>query len=475
MIFTYLEIVDLIEHGRKDLLEINIHLQKQVTILTARVAELEQQLSKNSKNSNKPPSSDGLAKPQPKSQRKSSGKKSGGQEGHKGSTLQKVAKPDHTVILHATSCPCQADLSNTAAIGFECRQVFELPKPKLEVTEFKAEIKICPDCGMQVKAEFPELLNAPVQYGERFRALLVYLNNQQLIPANRISQMMADLFNAPVCEATVLDASKRSYENLEPFEVAVKEALIKASVMHSDESGVRTQGKLHWLHVACTEKLTFYGIHEKRGTVAMDYFNIIPNFSGHLIHDFWRPYLYYGCQHGLCNAHLLRELTFLFEQENHIWAKNMFDLLVETEKYVKEKNRQLTTEEKIPWVQKYRDILTDGWMANPLEPQTGKKKRGRQKKTKAQNLLSRLGDFESFVLAFLYDKDVPFTNNLAEQDIRMIKVRLKISGCFRTLQGAKHFARIRSYISTARKQGCNILDAITNAVVGRPFIPSVCL
>lgn len=159
---------------------------------------------------------------------------------------------------------------------------------------------------------------------------------------------MADLFNAPVCEATILDASKRSYENLDPFETAVKEALIKASVMHSDESGVRTQGKLHWLHVACTEKLTFYGIHEKRGTAAMDYFNIIPNFSGHLIHDFWRPYLYYGCQHGLCNAHLLRELTFLFEQENHIWAKNMFDLLLETETYVKEKNRELTTEEKIP-------------------------------------------------------------------------------------------------------------------------------
>jgi transposase len=473
MIFTCLEILDLIEHGRKDLLEINMHLQKQVTILMARVTELEQQLSKNSSNSSKPPSSDGLAKPQPKSQRKSSGKKSGGQKGHKGNTLKKAVSPDHTIILQANTCSCHADLSHTATIGFDCRQVFELPEPKLEVIEFKAEIKICPNCGRQIKAEFPDLVNAPVQYGERFRALLVYLQNQQLIPANRIAQMMADLFNAPVCEATILDASKRSYENLEPFEAAVKEALVKSPVLNVDESGARTADKLHWLHVACTDMLTFYGIHEKRGAEAMDHFNIIPHFSGHLIHDFWKPYLNYECHHGLCNAHLLRELTFLFEQENQIWAKKMYDLLLGTEKYVKEQNIQLSTEQKIPWIQKYRNILTEGWMANPLKPETGKKKRGRRKKTKSQNLLARLGDHESSVLAFIHDKNVPFTNNLAEQDIRMIKVRLKISGCFRTLQGAKNFARIRSYISTARKQACNILDAITNAVVGRPLIPSI--
>ncbi|MDO9109767.1 MAG: IS66 family transposase, partial [Desulfatirhabdiaceae bacterium] len=444
MIFTCLEILALIEYGRKDLLEINLHLQKQVTILMVRVTELEQQLSKNSSNSSKPPSSDGLTKPCPKSQRIRSGKKSGGQKGHKGNTLHKVVNPDHTIIFPVTSCICHSDLSQTAAIGFDCRQVFELPEPKLEVTEFKAEIKICPNCGMHVKAQFPDLINAPVQYGERFRALLVYLQNQQLIPANRISQMMTDLFNAPVCEATIFDASKRSYVNLEQFEAAVKEALVKSPILNVDESGARTADKLHWLHVACTDMLTFYGIHEKRGTEAMDHFNIIPHFSGRLIHDFWKPYLNYGCHHGLCNAHLLRELTFLFEQEDQLWAKHMFDLLVGTEKYVKEQNIQLSTEQKIPWIQKYRNILTQGWMVNPLKTETGKKKRGRRKKTKTQNLLARLGDHEASVLAFLHDKNVPFTNNLAEQDIRMIKVRLKISGCFRTLQGAKNFARIRS-------------------------------
>jgi transposase len=192
------------------------------------------------------------------------------------------------------------------------------------VTEFQAKIKICPNCGLQVKAQFPDLVNEPVQYGESFRALLVYLQNQQLIPTNRISQMMADLYNAPVCEATILDASKKSYENLEPFEVAVKEALVKSPVLNVDKSGARTADKLHWLYVACTDTLIFYGIHEKRGTEAMDHFNIIPRFTGHLIHDFWKPYLNYNCHHGLCNAHLLRELTLLFEQEDQIWAKKTF-------------------------------------------------------------------------------------------------------------------------------------------------------
>lgn len=471
--FTRQDLINLMEHNADALLDITLYLQQQVTILMERVTQLEQQLSKNSSNSSKPPSSDGLSKPHPKSQRKRSGKKTGGQKGHKGYTLEKVVNPDHTIILPAASCACHADLSRTPAIGFDCRQVFELPEPKLEVTEFKAEIKICPNCGLQVKAKFPDLINAPVQYGERFRAFLVYLQNQQLIPANRISQMMTDLFNAPVCEATIFDASKRSYENLEPFEAAVKQALVKSPVLNVDESGARTANKLHWLHVTSTDMLTFYGIHEKRGAEAMDHFNIIPHFSGHLIHDFWKPYLNYGCHHGLCNAHLLRELTFLFEQEDQLWAKHMFDLLVGTEKFVKEQNIQLTVKQKIPWIEKYRSILTEGWATNPLKPETSKKKRGRRKKTKSQNLLVRLGDHESSVLAFLHDKNVPFTNNLAEQDIRMIKVRLKISGCFRTLQGAKNFARIRSYISTARKQACNILEAITDAVVGQPLIPSV--
>lgn len=438
------------------------------------ILRLQEQLGKNSRNSSKPPSSDGPAKPNPKSLRKSTGKTSGGQKGHEGRTLQQVEHPDQSTVLPVTACSCHADLSQILPIGYDVRQVFELPKPKLDVLEFKGEIKICPDCGAKVKAKFPDSVNAPVQYGERFRGLQVYLHDQQFVPVNRINQMMEDIYNAPVCEATILDAAKRTFENLEPFENAVVQSLCQSDVLNVDESGARVAKDLYWLHVACTKSLTFYGIHEKRGTEAMDFFNILPRFNGYLIHDFWKPYLKYDCYHGLCNAHHLRELTFLFEQHNQAWAGNMFDFLLEARNFINKQNTNLTPEQIEPWIQRYRKIIAEGWEANPLPPVPVLKKRGRRKKTKSQNLLDRLCNYESSVLAFLYDKNIPFSNNLAEQDIRMIKVRLKISGCFRTLQGAKQFARIRSYISTARKQGWNILDAITSAVVGKPYIPSIC-
>jgi transposase len=470
------ELFILAKQNPEAIVDIVLALQDQARVFTARIEKLEQQLSKNSRNSSKPPSSDGFdkPKPKPKSLRKRSGKKSGGQKGHRGHTLTKVENPDHITVLPVTTCSCCADLSQIAPIGYDVRQVFELPKPKLDVLEFQGEIKICPVCGLHVKATFPDSVHAPVQYGERFRALLVYFHYQQLVPVNRIKQMMQDLYSSPVCEATILNASKKCYENLEPFEQAIKESLCNSPVLHVDESGVRTAEKLHWLHVACTPFLTFYGVHEKRGGEAMDVFNILPQFKGRLIHDFWKSYLTYECDHGLCNAHLLRELTFLFEQQNHDWAKKMFDLLLEAGKFAKEQNTPLTLEQKEPWIKKYRNIIAKGWTANPLTPPPEKKKRGRPKKTKCQNLLNRLSEYESSVLAFLHDTNVPFTNNLAEQDIRMIKIRLKISGCFRTLQGAIQFARIRSYISTARKQAINILDAITHSAKQLPFVHHLC-
>lgn len=467
------ELLILARQNPEEIVDIVLVLQDQVRVSTARLEQLEQRLSKNSRNSSKPPSSDEFDKPKPKSLRGRSGKKSGGQKGHIGHTLTRVENPDHITVLPVTTCSCCADLTQIAPIGYDVRQIFELPKPKLDVLELQGEIKICPDCDMRVKAAFPDSVNAPVQYGERFRALLVYLHYQQLVPLNRINQMMQDLYNAPVSEATIINTSKQCYENLEPFEQAVKESLCNSSVLHVDESGARTAGKRHWLHVACTPLLTFYGIHEKRGGEAIDEFNILPQVNGHLIHDFWKPYLKYECDHGLCNAHHLRELTFLFEQQNHAWAKNMFDFLLEAGKFVKEQNTQLTPEQKEPWIKKYRSIIAKGWKDNPLEPPPEKKKRGRPKKTKCQNLLARLGEYESSALAFLHDINVPFTNNLAEQDIRMIKIRLKISGCFRTLNGAKQFARIRSYISTSRKQTLNILDVITNAVSDILVVPHI--
>jgi len=457
------------------LVDIIMILQEQVQILTQRVAKLEEQINKNSRNSSKPPSSDGLKKsgPKPKSLRKRSGKKPGGQKGHKGHTLEKSEEPDYVIPLSVTTCSCSADLSGVEATAHECRQVFEVPEPKLEVYEYQGEIKICPDCGKIIKAEFPSGVNAPVQYGPGLRSQLVYMQTQQLIPADRVKQMMFDLYGAQVSVATILNASKRLYNNLDHFEEVLVSSLVNSNIVHVDESGVRVGEKLHWLHSASTELLTFYGIHKKRGKEAMDYFNILPDFVGRLMHDFWKPYLKYKCKHGLCNAHLLRELTFLFEQQKQVWAEKMFLLLLDMNDFVSTSLNQLTLKQKEPWLIKYQEILDEGWEVNPLPDQSLKKKRGRPAKTKSQNLLTRLDDFESSVLAFFHDNNVPFTNNLAEQDIRMIKVRLKISGCFRTTHGAEHFARIRSYLSTSRKQNLNILDSIFSALEGNPFNPSV--
>jgi len=465
------ELLTIAKSKPKTLVDIILALQTETKSLKNQVVVLHQQLNKNSRNSSKPPSSDGPSKPLTKSLRKKSGKKPGGQKGHAGHTLKQVDKPDDTIIIPVTACSCGIDITDAATVDYEHRQVFELPQPKLEVTEYRGEIKVCPFCRQIVKASFPETVNAPVQYGQRFRGLLVYLQNQQLIPIKRINQMMTDLYNAPVCGATILDAVDRCYDNLFPFETAVTQSIANSDVLHSDESGVRVAGKLHWLHTASTKSLTFYGVHEKRGAEAMDNFNILPNFHGRLVHDYWKPYLKYSCEHALCNSHHLRELVFLFEQQNQLWAKKMAELLLDMNDFVTGQNKQLTPKLKQPWLKKYRDILRKAWEANPLPKNPLKKKRGRVKKTKSQNFLTRLEDHESSVLAFFHDINIPFSNNLAEQDIRMIKVRLKISGCFRTLNGAKQFARIRGYLSTLRKQKQNILYFVTAAIKGQPFIP----
>jgi transposase len=472
MTFSREELLNLAKSNPEALVELILALKEQVQALTTQVTALKQRLDTHSRNSSKPPSSDGPATPRTKSLRTPSGKKPGGQTGHTGQTLKQVEHPDHLVRLPLHSCSCHADLTNETVIGYERRQLFELPEPTLDVTEYQGAIKTCPECGRSVTASFPDDLNAPAQYGPRFRSLLVYLQNQQLLPLRRVSQMMADLYGAPVSEATIGDATRRCDEHLAPFETAVKEALGTGPILHVDESGVRTAGKLHWLHSASTATLTFYGVHEKRGREATEHFKILPDFCGRLIHDFWKPYLSYDCAHGLCNAHHLRELTFLFEQQDQPWAKHMFDLLLTMNDCVSKQKTPFTGNQKKPWLKQYRDILTLGWKANPLPTTPRKKTRGRPQKTKAQNLLARLRDHETSVLAFFHDIHVPFTNNLAEQDIRMIKLRLKISGCFRTLPGARQFARIRSYLSTARKQDCNMLQAISQAMIGQPFLPA---
>lgn len=475
--FTREELTTLAQSNPMTSVDIILTLQEQITILQQCVEYLESQLKKNSSNSSKPPSSDGLKKPKPKNLRKPTGRKSGGQPGHPGHTLKRVDNPDHIVPLHVTtcSCGCESSLIDQPVLDYECRQVFEMPEPKLEVTEYRAEIKQCPACGKTVRASFPDMVNAPVQYGLRFLSFLVYLHHQQLLPANRISQLCDDLFGQPVSEAMLFKATQSCHEQLENFETQVIKQFQNVPVLHVDESGLRVLVKLHWLHSASTEHLTFYGVHQKRGNDATNHFDILPHFNGRLVHDSWKPYLNYDCNHSLCNAHLLRDLKFLLEELHQTWAGEMSDLLLKMKAFT-EKHKifisQLTEAQKEPWLKRYRSIVAKGRAANPItETLNPKPKRGRRKLTKAQNLLRRLEFHESSVLAFLHDLQVPFTNNLAEQDIRMIKVRQKVSGCFRTFEGAEKFARIRSYLSTTRKNGLDLLNSITNALNGQPFLP----
>lgn len=449
-----------------------------ILTLRKRVEELEARLAKNSRNSHKSPSSDGYTKPDPKSLRGKSSRNSGGQNGHPGRTLAPVDNPDFTVVHRLTRCPCGcgADLSCRPALRHEKRQVFELPPQRLLVTEHRAEVKLCPNSRREVTAGFPEGVGAPVQYGPRFNAFLVYLRVRQLIPLERISRLCADLFGRPVSEATVGAAVAAAHRALAGFEDHISGLIAGAPIAHADETGLRVEGGLHWLHVAGTKLLTWYGVHRKRGGAALRHFGILPRFTGRLIHDCFSPYFELDCLHGLCNAHLLRELVFLYEVQDQKWAKRMFHLLLRMHRSVaghKTRAGPGAAPQLAAWTGKYRAVLCEGFAENP-EPQVPlcAGRRGRPGRTKAQNLLRRLRDNEDSVLAFLQDSDVPFTNNQAEQDLRMMKVQQKISGAFRTADGALAFARIRAYLSTVRKNGRDVLEETAAALAGRPFLPT---
>jgi len=297
---------------------------------------------------------------------------------------------------------------------------------------------------------------------------MVYLNQQQLLPYDRLAQVCEDLFGQPLSAGTLVAANERVFAQLEPFARGLVGQVPQAPVVHLDESGLRVAGALHWLHVASTAELTFYGVHPKRGTEAMDAFGIIGACRQWVVHDHWKPYFSYPhCLHALCNEHLLRELKFLWEEHKEVWARQLSDLLLALNRR-RQKQGEFSERQFKRARKDYRGVVRRGRYRHPrLAPG-----QGRCAQSKAANLLDRLEDFEWSVLAFLWDERVPFTNNQGEQDIRMIKVRQKISGCFRTLHGAQMFCRIRSYLSTCRKQGRNLWEAMQMAVVGSPFIPS---
>lgn len=469
----------LVRSNPEAVVEIVLVLQVEAQVQRKRADDLAAQLAKNSHNSSKPPSSDGYVKPDPQSLRKKSGRSSGGQSGHPGSTLAPVDKPDFIVVHQLKRCPCGcgASLRRCSVLRHEKRQVFELPPQKLLVTEHRVEVKRCPHSGREVSAAFPAGVNAPTQYGPRFIAWLVYLRVQQLIPLERIGQMCADLFGKALSDASVHAAVGAAHSALCGFEARVAELIAQAPIAHADETGLRVAGSLHWLHVVSTKSLTWYGVHKKRGSEAIKHFALLPRFAGRLIHDCWSAYFELKCAHGLCNAHLLRELTFLHEVVHQKWARRMLDLLLRMHRSVaacKARAGPCAAPQRIAWRRKYQAVLRAGFAENPpSHPPPGSRRRGRPKHTKARNLLLRLQGHETSVLAFLHDSQVPFSNNQAEQDLRMMKVQQKISGAFRTIEGAWTFARIRAYVSTARKNRREVFEDIVAALAGRPFMPSV--
>jgi transposase len=429
--------------------------------LLARVAELERRLGLDSSNSGKPPSSDGLKKPpRVSSLRESSGKKSGGQTGHPGETLCRVEKPDATIDHYPQACAgCGGPLTAATATGHVARQVFDLPQPTLIVTEHRAHACRCAACGTQTRSAFPKGVTAPVQYGQRIAAFVLYLLHFQLLPEKRLAVLMADLFGVKLVTATIARISQDCAERFQGFADALRDQVAAAPVKHMDETGFRIGGKTQWLHIASTVWLTFYRTAAKRGS-------LLANVTGIVVHDHWKPYYTMtGVLHALCNAHHLRELKALVEIEKEEWAGKMQRLLRRACHAT-----NLAREQGVPLKpclialieRRYGTVLAEGMAFHQGQPALAKTgRRGRPPRRVGHNLLLRLSTRKQDVLRFLTDPSVPFTNNLAEQDGRMMKLRQKISGGFRSEDGAKNFAVIRSVLSTARKQGWNMLLTLT--------------
>ncbi len=428
------------------------HLKILLSIIeeqTLKISELERRLALDSSISSKPPSSDGLRKkPAPQSLRTKSSKKSGGQQGHNGHTLEQVSDPDHLVVHVIYQCPnCQKSLDTVPILSNIKRQVFDIPDPKIHITEHQVHIKVCDVCGVRVQGSFPEDVKAPVQYGQRIQALASYLLHQQLIPEKRLSDLFHDVFNLSITPATLVTMAKKLEILLEPWIIKAKEHIRLAPVKHLDETGFRIAGNTCWLHVASTMLWTLYRPDKKRKVESQDYL------TETVVHDHFKSYYKQltGVKHALCNAHHLRELKALEKIEKEPWAFKMTQFL-------KDANRcQEPPVEKL--LKDYDSIVNDGLVFHESQPALESGSR-RKKHRIGHNLLIRLRDYKADVLRFLTDPEVPFTNNSGEQDLRMMKVKQKISGRFQTFQGAQTFCTLRSFFSSSRKQDQNIFSAI---------------
>ena len=464
------------EQGSDAVCTLVLALQEQINALQAEVKVLHERLDKDSHNSSKPPSSDGFKKPV--SLRPKTGRKPGGQSGHPGRTLSFSEHPDQIVVHTPVACACCGkSLDAIEGVEVERRQVVDLPPLSLVTTEHRTQKKVCPDCGFETRTAFPAETQTRVQYGARLKALSVYLLDFQLLPYQRLTALLADLFGASFSAGTLFAAQQAASARLLGVLASIRRGLRQATVAHFDETGVHLDGKLHWLHSASTPRLTYYDWHKRRGKAGMDKADILPHFRGIALHDGWSSYAYYPCRHALCNAHHLRELTALYEQDGQEWAKKMRSLLVEIHKAVeraKEQGRaRLSPLLQARFEARYKHLLAQGFAANPPPEPAARGKRGKPKQSRGRKLLDRLQHGCEATLRFMSDFRVPFDNNLAERDIRMMKVQQKVSGGFRSEDGVTAFCRIRSYISTMRKQGHCTLSALEHVFRGIPLCPQI--
>ena len=429
-------------------------VRSMIELLSLVITLLVGRLNLNSSNSSKPPSSD----PNRKKIRKArGGKKVGGQKGRVGVTLQRVDDPDEIEVIKLDRRKLPPE--RYKEMGYESRQVFDIEISRV-VTEYRAQI-LEDSKGKRFVATFPDDVAKAVQYGKGVKAHSVYMSQFQLIPYNRVQNYFKEQLQIPISDGSIYNFNREAYDLLGVFEEKTKSKLAESALLHVDETSINIGGDRHWLHCTSNKLWTYFFPHERRGAVATAAIGILPKFTGILCHDHWKPYYTYECSHSLCNAHHLRELTRAWEQDSQKWAKRMKALLEDMNKAVDDAGGQIGRVESEKYRHRYRAILKKGEVECPPPDETQRKgKRGRMKRSKARNLLERLRDFENDVLRFLDNNMVPFTNNLGENDIRMTKVQQKISGCFRSVDGAKIFCRVRSYLSTCRKQGINSSNAL---------------
>jgi hypothetical protein len=446
-------------------------LLEQVAARDAEAQELRGRLKQDSSNSHRPPASD-LGKRQRNNSRTRSGRKPGGQPGHPGHTLQQVTKPDRTVLLRPERCPCGHEFGvQVAPDRVEKRQVFDIPQPKLEVTEYQAATLTCPRCGTRQTGGFPTGVAAPVQYGPQIKAIAVNLNVYNFVPCARTVELLRDLFGVPMSVGSLSTITAEAAGHARPTVQKITDAIRAAAVAHFDETGFRSQGRRRWLHVAATPQWTVYFHHEQRGAIAMRALGILPVFTGVAVHDHWSPYYTFTeCLHEQCGAHLLRDNQGVSDTFGLQWPVAMKQLLKEAKTTVDQAKTagqtHLTKTQLAAINRRYQTIIREGRDQTPPPPPPTPGKRGRPKRGKALALLDRLAQHTDQILGFTANFRVPFDNNLAERDIRMAKLKQKNSGGFRSKHGAEDFCLIRSVISTTVKQTGKVMDAIGALING---------